>query len=271
MGSEMARVHLFEIHDQSWCPRTLRDAMTEYLRHVEWLGDIYGSIAPRLSRALQASGESAVVDLCSGGGGPWLRLHGALREAGVDSTVCLTDRYPNELGLAEVGRAVPDGIEVHPEPVDATAVPECLTGFRTLFSSFHHFRPGAAREILESAVRGGRGIGIFEATQRHPLQLLWMCFVPLVVLALTPWIRPFRWSRLVWTYLVPVVPLAVMFDGFVSCLRTYSVAELRDLTRGLEHDGFHWEIGIERPGSLPIGITYAIGYPSTGQTEPTGN
>jgi hypothetical protein len=28
----MRRMHLFEIEDQSWCPRAVRDAMTDYLR-----------------------------------------------------------------------------------------------------------------------------------------------------------------------------------------------------------------------------------------------
>src|SRR5450759_4223616 len=36
----------------------------------------------------------------------------------------------------------------------------------------------------------------------------------------TPWIRPFRWSRLLWTYLIPIIPLVFLFDGVVSCHRT---------------------------------------------------
>ena len=36
------------------------------------------------------------------------------------------------------------------------------------------------------------------------------------------------------TYLLPIVPLAVLFDGFVSCLRTYTPAEIRDLAQAVE-------------------------------------
>ena len=31
----------------------------------------------------------------------------------------------------------------------------------------------------------------------------------------------------IFTYLIPICPLAFAWDGFVSCLRTYSPAELR--------------------------------------------
>ena len=40
---------------------------------------------------------------------------------------------------------------------------------------------------------------------------------------------PFRWSRLLWTYLVPVIPLVLLFDGIVSCLRSYRPDELLKL------------------------------------------
>ncbi len=84
--------------------------------------------------------------------------------------------------------------------------------------------------------------------------------MPLRMLVLAPFIRPFRWSRLFWTYLVPVVPNVLLFDSVVSVLRVYSVTELRELTAGL--DGFQWEIGTLRARPIPIPITYLIGVPS---------
>ena len=32
----------------------------------------------------------------------------------------------------------------------------------------------------------------------------------------TPFVRPFRWSRLLFTYVIPLIPLLVLFDGTVS-------------------------------------------------------
>src|SRR5262245_54392038 len=121
-----------------------------------------------------------------------------------------------------------DGAICPPQPVDATRVPDELPGFRTMFSAFHHFRPEQASAVLADAVRMRQGIGVFEGTQRRPLALLLMLLVPLAVLITTPFIRPFRWSRLLWTYLIPIVPIVALFDALVSCLRTYSIEELRD-------------------------------------------
>jgi hypothetical protein len=50
-----------------------------------------------------------------------------------------------------------------------------------------------------------------------------------------------------------------MFDTVVSCLRIYSVTELRDLTTGL--DRYRWDIGTVRGKTVPIWVTYLIGGP----------
>ncbi|HXM61951.1 MAG TPA: hypothetical protein VN950_13935, partial [Terriglobales bacterium] len=74
-------------------------------------------------------------------------------------------------------------------------------------------------------------------------------------------IRPFRWSRLLWTYLIPVIPLVLLFDGVVSCLRTYRPQELREMVEKLKPPScqYQWEIGELAGGKMPV--TYLIGYP----------
>ena len=44
-----------------------------------------------------------------------------------------------------------------------------------------------------------------------------------------PFVRPFCFSLFVWTYLLPVLPFVMWFDGIVSCLRSHSLSELREL------------------------------------------
>jgi hypothetical protein len=71
---------------------------------------------------------------------------------------------------------------------------------------------------------------------------------------------------LFWTYLVPVLPLVLLFDVVVSLLRIYSEPELRDLTAGLDH--YQWNIGKVRGKWLPFSIPYLIGVPVEKGTEP---
>jgi hypothetical protein len=250
----MGRLQLFEIHDQPWCPPSLRDALTDFLQFTINLGRSYAPIVPMLRDAITRTGATRVVDLCSGAGGPWRAW---LREPrgmapGFGMRVVLTDKYPNR--LAQSG-----SLPFHAVPVDATAVPEQLDGFRTLFTSFHHFRPGEARAILADAVRRGQGIGVFEISRRAPLEIAVIALTWLAVLALVPFIRPLRWSRLAWTYLAPVLPIVGVFDGVVSCLRTYSPTELRELLRGL--DTYDWEVGETRGRWSPLAVTYLVGVP----------
>jgi hypothetical protein len=256
----MRRLHLLEIEDQPWCPAVLRDAATDFLQHMIVATDTYLPAVPHLRSALERTGTRQVVDLCSGGGGPWPGLLSRLDTPEAPVDVRLTDRYPN-LDAFEGARQRTGGrLAFHPDPVDATALPAELTGFRTLFTAFHHFRPETARAILADAVRGGQGIGVFEATQRTAPSIIATAFSPVLVLLVTPFIRPFRWSRLLFTYLIPLVPLLVLFDGIVSCLRTYTPRELRAMADSLDATGYTWEIG-EAKGRSPVPVTYLIGIP----------
>ena len=241
----MRRFHLIELEDLPWWPTAFRNAATEYLVAAVRLSKPYQGVVPLLKAALERSGATSVLDLCSGAGGPWESLQGELRVP-----VLLSDRFPNPRATS---------LPYHPEPVDATAVPAALPGFRTLFASFHHFRPEQARAILVDAVKQGEGIAIFEATARTIPALLGMLLVPLLVWLITPQIRPVRASRLLFTYVIPILPLALLFDGMVSCLRTYSTAELEGFIVGL--DNYDWKIGRAPVKGSPLPITYLMGTP----------
>ena len=256
----MPRLHLLEIHDQSWCPAAVRDGVTDLIQAALAWFRAYEPIAPLLARALARSGARRVVDLASGAGGPWHGLRDVLRRAGSDLPVVLTDRFPNHAALERVHAASGGGIEFRAEPVDAAQVPADLTGFRTLFTSFHHFRPDAARAILADAVRCGAGIGVFEVTQRRWIDLLLAPFGAVATLLVVPFVRPFRWDRLLVTYVLPLLPLVAACDAFVSCLRSYTPAELRRLVVGL--DGYEWEIGRARRRLL-VGppVVFLVGTP----------
>jgi hypothetical protein len=263
----MRRMHLIEIHEQPWCPASLRDALTDYLQFAIESGNPYGAIVERLKQSVMQARATRIIDLCSGGGGPWRRLYREFALTNFPIEICLTDKYPN-LAAFRLAQTESGGkLSFCTEPINACSVPRDLKGFRTFFSSFHHFRFEDARAILNDAAQQRQGVGVFEATARQPLAILLMFLTPLIVLLVTPLIRPFRWTRLFWTYIFPLVPLIVLWDGVVSCLRTYSPAELRELTKGLGDEGYLWESGEEKyPRSL-IPVTYLVGYPSANFAE----
>jgi hypothetical protein len=258
----MRRRQWLEIHDQPWFPGSLRDLVTDTLQSLWNFFGFYEPIVPRLRNALQEARTHQILDLCSGGGGPWVRL---IRDFEEDErfpvNICLTDKFPNPKAFERAQDTSHKRVVFRAGPVDATCVPRNLQGFRTIFSSFHHFPPDVARAILQDAVEQQQGVGVFELPKRDWLTILLVSFIPVMAMALAPFIRPFRWSRLLWTYLIPVVPFVVWFDGVVSCLRAYTTAELRELTQGLGQEGYRWEAGEVKNGRLPVPVTYLIGYP----------
>ena len=70
----MRRNGLVEIHDHPSFPPLLRDLFTESLEAIWHFGNSYRSILPRLRSLLESVGNNQVLDLCSGGGGPWITL-----------------------------------------------------------------------------------------------------------------------------------------------------------------------------------------------------
>jgi hypothetical protein len=253
---------LFEIHEQPWFPQSLRDQFVDSLQMLLEVTDTYQPIATLLRIQLEECGSQRVVDLCSGAGGPWpsllrdFEMHGA-----IPPQVLLTDKYPTTTKLQHVESPAANHIHFLTDSIDATQIPKYLRGFRTLFNSFHHLNPSQARGLLQDSVNKRQAIGIFEAPARHTLTFLSILLIPIATWVFAPFRRPVRWSRLLWTYLIPVIPFVLFFDGVVSCLRAYSVGELHDMTSGLDSSAYRWEIGEKSGGWLPLRITYLIGRP----------
>jgi SAM-dependent methyltransferase len=257
----MRRIQFIELHEQPWFPSTLRNEITDALQCGSEILKAYASISSLLQRALDATRSRSIVDVCSGSGGPWLELSQKLRGDPAAYSILLTDKFPNVAAFESIKAASANGIDFHRSSVDATKVPAELDGFRTMFSSFHHFPPAQARAILQNAVDAKQGIAIFEVTSRSASAVGMMFLWFLTPFLFTPSIRPFRWSRLLYTYVLPIIPLVLLFDGLVSCLRTYQTRELRELIDGLAPSDYRWEIG-EQSGTLRgLPITYLIGYP----------
>ena len=249
------RLHLFEFGDQPWFPQVLRDAETAYLTAAYRFFPLARFWAKKISTVLRRSEPCEILDLCSGAGGAIPSILTELEMQGFEARARLTDLYPN---LKPPSHA---RIVWETEPVDATNVPPALTGVRTMFSAFHHFRPHAAQAILRNAFESGRAICIFESGSGTPLGIAGMFLVPVNVLALMPFARPFRWSYLLFTYLIPVMPFIMLWDGIISMLRIYSPEQMKDMIEGLQRDDYSWEIGRIRIRAIPGGLPYLIGRP----------
>lgn len=251
-------MQLVELEDLPWVPVALRDGGTDLLDlGFDRIG-FYAGVVPKLRALLSATGRTRIVDVCSGGGGGALYAHGRLRSEGsAPVEMLLTDRYPNESGRARVAARGDAALSYRESPVDALAMPAELTGVRTMWGALHHFPPEAVGRLLEANVRSGEPIAFFDVAASPALRKLPIVLAPIAMsfnmlmlfigsLLLVPLVRPVRLSRLVLTYLLPLIPILVAWDGTVSAIRAYAPDELLAIARSVPGgEGYEWESGVE--------------------------
>ena len=259
----MKRYHLFEFEDQTWFPDVLRKNMMDFLRFAISLTQIYDPIIPLLQQILPKGQPPHLLDLGSGGGGGITGVQQKLSAAlGQKVQITLSDKFPNIPAFALVKAQTKGAIDYIAEPVDATDVPAHLKSCRTIFSAFHHFPPAQARAILADAAQKGVPIGVFEGASKSFWEIgVALFFFPFIFLVATPFIRPWRFSRFFFTYLVPLIPLFTMWDGSVSILRLYTPEHLLQLTKDINVPNYTWQAGRVKH-KTGAKVIYLIGYPT---------
>jgi hypothetical protein len=262
---QLPRLQLFELEDLAWFPPLIRDLATDYLHFMETRFQFHKPVVPLLKQAILDARERRIVDLCSGGGGPIRALLTDLASDGITIQVTLTDKFPNIAAMSRLAALDRAHIRFSPDPIDAACVPADLCGIRTIFNAFHHFSPCAARAVLRNAVDASQPICIFEIPERSIPMLLPFFFTPVYVWLATPFIRPFKLSRLFFTYLLPLVPLTCWWDGLVSSIRAYRIDELIAFTGGLE--GFSWNADRASIPGTHAHITWLRGLPQPAVTK----
>lgn len=260
----MRRFHALEWEDLQWFPSSWRDYGTDFLKFIAIKSDIYKPIVPILKKGIDASGHHNWVDCASGGGSGLINIAKNLKQDYPQLKIILTDYYPNVKAFEQTRAEYPEVFQFESSSVNAIALPSHLQGsFRTLFGAFHHFRPDDARTILQNAVDTHSPIAIFEPIGKNAMSIISMVFVILNVLLFTPFIRPVRWSVLPFIYMLPIIPLYILWDGIASIIRAYSENELNEMVNTLKaKDSFDWEIGQVKNGAMPI--SYLLGTPRKG-------
>jgi hypothetical protein len=258
----VGRIAAPEFEDFDWFPATLRDPMTGVIRVAMEVFRVPAVVAPLISEAMATGQTERVVDLCSGGGGAILGVIKRLRQEGKQNvSVTLTDMYPNLGAFARAEKELPGAVSYRTQPTDASAVPSDLAGVRTIFNALHHLPPEVARAVFADAVDKRQPILTFEVLQRTPIDIIGAVTGFINTLILMPFVKPRRLSNFVFTYLIPLVPLFLMWDGVASCLRQYSADELESLVAPLRSRSYTFRIERHKVPWMPMTVTCVVGLP----------
>lgn len=261
----MKRVQLFEFEDLPWFPNSLRAGMTRVLAAMHRATKLHEVLANECIVALEKSGESTILDYCSGSGGAMPKVLEEIRKNNSSINLELSDKYPNKESIMHYSNQI--GISYHSESIDASKIGQKRAGIKTIVNAFHHMPPDSARNILKTAQEQGDTILIYEMAENKIPLFLWWLFLPLglsivffMAIVLTPFAKGITFSQVLFTYLVPIIPICYAWDGQASLPRIYSPEDIKNLLSEIgQKENYMWEFRAARnrkekkQGTLLIG------------------
>lgn len=266
----MNRLQLFEFEDFHLFPDLFRSPMTRLLAVLNKKMGLDEAVADLIRNIMDQTELTTVVDLGSGSGGVIPEVHAQINSMADNSEIkfVLTDLHPSKETVKRINSLNDNSLKYHHQPVDATKLEAAPSGIKTMINSFHHMDEKTAQSILASAQDSGEPILIFEMQEKKIPVLIWALFLPLgllitfvMALVLTLFSRPITLTQLIFTYLIPIIPLCFAWDGQASYARMYSMKDYNELLDGLSNIDYVWEKGVGRKDNgKPVG-TYLLGMP----------
>lgn len=201
-----------ELEDHPWFPAWMRRHQMAFLSFMALRFHLYQPVAPLVRQMLEEEASGAWTDCCTGAAGP---VQYMLQQGCRPAQLLLTDKYPIGTNIFS------HEVSARWEAVDVLqdAIPG--QGLITFFNAFHHFTTAQRQQLLTQIAATKRPLLIAEITQ--PTVPCWMLVnlsTTLGQILFAPFIKPFSWRRLFFTYLVPVHLVTVTWDGCVSVLRS---------------------------------------------------
>lgn len=121
--------------------------------------------------------------------------------------------------------------------------------FRLFNLAFHHFDDPLAKAILKNTLETSDGFAIMELQGRDLLSFIMPAILGIGCFIFAPlyaW-RLRSFSVLIFTYLIPIIPFVLVFDGYISALRTRTPDEVEALMKscGGRTEGWEFKSGKE--------------------------
>jgi len=229
-------MRLFEFGDLKEMPSLYHLYLRRYLVFFYKVFGYYKLWVPAFSDFLEETKAEKIMECCSGAGEALELLESQLDSTQFNSVhYLLSDIQPrfefvSKFNLEKEGR-----FHYIAESVDVTQLKVDLDCPKVFINSFHHFSQPQVENIFKSVLGNGNEILILEYVRNSLLGYLSMLMGPIVVLLTLPFVvKPKHFPIMaLFTYLVPLFPLMVLWDGMVSCMHEYNAKQLRGIATGL--------------------------------------
>jgi hypothetical protein len=222
---------LKELEDYPWFPAYLRKMQLEYVGWISVQLRLYRPVLKLLNRFP----SNQWVDLASGSGWPAYYIQ---KNASHNIHYTLSDLYPDSVS-DEVKKHVTIGLE----PLNLLDFQPETGKQYSLFNAFHHFTSAQQKQLIHKMKAANAGIIIAEVLEPSLLSFIQVTLAALVVQPLTAWaIWPFSILRIITTYLIPIQLLTVVWDGWLSVLKSKNLKQFKELVTDIADNEYSIEV-----------------------------
>jgi hypothetical protein len=227
----MKRKQIFQFSNQKWFPSFLKRDMYEFM---SWFVGKVNAAKPFLPVLEEVIGHTQTKTIIN-----------------IDSKI--------GAGIETVLPLLPEGSEVINVELEKFSTHN--KGTYTFINSFHQLDEKKAKYYLTQIADSGNSVAVLEGNNDSLWQVVGMTiFVPLTVILSAPFVQPFRITRLIFTYLIPILPVITMLDGFLALFKLYNPNDLNELVSTIPVKNYVWKSGKADNGRGGK-IIYLMGYP----------
>jgi hypothetical protein len=227
----MKRKQVFQFSAQSWYPQFLKRDMYEFMSWFVGKVNAAKPFLPVISEGLAHAPAQRIINIDSRIG------------AGFETVKDLISEKPEMLNL----------------PIQKFNTSN--SGLYLFVNSFHKLKPDAARSYLQEIAKSRNAVVVVEGNNDSLWQVVGMTvFVPLAVILSGPFVKPFRVTRLIFTYLIPILPVVTMLDGFLALFKLYNPKDLNELVSTIAEKNYSWK-SAKADNGRGGKIMYLIGWP----------
>ena len=219
-----------ELEDQAWFPDVFRRYQVEYIGSIVTWFKFYSPLVADIQKLTDENKTIVIQDLCSGSGIPAIYMHRQLK--GNYQTI-LSDKFPvssftnsNEISYLK-------------EEVDVLLLEPQPSVCYTMYNGFHHFSNTEQQLLVKKMIAKKNPFFIAEILTPGFFTMMKIILTTTLIQLLTaPFVKPFSFTRLFFTYIIPVNLFTVLYDGIISVIRSKTAKQYADLLGSLSANEF---------------------------------
>lgn len=251
-------MRLFEFGDLDCVPDLYHVYLRKYLVFFYKAFGYYNLWVPGFTNFVKKLKKKELMECCSGAGEPLQLIDARLDTNQVGSlSYLLSDIRPNPEIVDKFNQ---EGLRFRyvSDSVDVTQDLEKFDCPKIFINSFHHFTNEQVEKIFLNNFKRKNEIIILEYVSKSFLGFFSMLVGPIVVIFTLPFVVKLRHLpvMMVFTYILPLFPLMMLWDGIISCLHEYSESNLKAIVKKLGYDlDVNVDVDFKRSVFYPAGVS----------------